>query len=195
MSRLKQLRKKYGMKAEELAMMLNVSTSYLYDLESGRRRLNEDLIKKLCEIFNVSADFLLELEKKDGCTTGRKIPVIGVVRAGEPIFVEENIIDYIHWDGNRVIDDNYFCLKVTGDSMINAGIKDGDIVLVRKQPVADNGQVVVALIGDEATIKRFYLKNGMVVLKPENDQYEVQVYRPEDVMILGIVVEAKIEME
>jgi repressor LexA len=188
------------MNVEELAEKLNVSEPYVYDLEQGRRRLNEDLIKKLCRIFGVSADYLLGMKEKidesKSITKRNLVPVYGTIRAGMPIFAEQNIIDYIYWEGDRIIDDNYFCLKVTGDSMKNARIEDGDYILVRKQPVAENGQIVVALVGDnEATVKRFYLKNDMVILKPENDNYEPQIYKPDDVQILGIVVEAKINVK
>ena len=95
------------------------------------------------------------------------IPVVGVVTAGTPILAVENLTGSIAWEG----DPSCFALRVKGDSMINAGILDGDLVIVRPQQSADDGQIVVARIEDEATVKRLYRRNGQVLLMPENDAY------------------------
>ena len=110
-----------------------------------------------------------------------QIPVVGVVTAGLPILAVENQEGSISWDG----DPNCFALRVRGDSMINAAILPGDLVIVRPQSYADDGQIVVARIGDEATVKRLQRKNGQIWLMPENDNYD-----PIDgthAQILGIV--------
>ena len=96
-----------------------------------------------------------------------QIPVVGVVTAGLPILAVENHEGTMAWDG----DPSCFALRVRGDSMINAGILDGDKVVVRPQPTAHEGQIVVARIGDEATVKRISFKNGLWLL-PENPNYE-----------------------
>ena len=99
-----------------------------------------------------------------------KVPVVGNVAAGSPILAEECIEDYLTFDtGGR--SEEYFALRVRGESMINAGILPGDLVVVRRQPTANNGEIVVALLEDEATVKRFSQKNGRVWLLPENDAY------------------------
>lgn len=95
------------------------------------------------------------------------IPVVGVVTAGMPILAVENLEGSIAWEG----DPTCFALRVKGDSMINAGILDGDLVIVRPQQSADDGQIVVARIEDEATVKRLSRRNGQVWLLPENDAY------------------------
>ena len=97
-----------------------------------------------------------------------QIPVVGVVTAGLPILAVENQEGTMAWDG----DPSCFALRVRGDSMINAGILDGDKVVVRPQPTANDGQIVVARIGDEATVKRLSRKNGEVWLLPENPNYD-----------------------
>ena len=97
-----------------------------------------------------------------------QIPVVGVVTAGMPILALENQEGTISWDG----DPSCFALRVKGDSMIGAGILNGDMVVVRPQPSADDGQIVVARIGDEATVKRLSRKNGHVWLLPENPAYD-----------------------
>ena len=96
------------------------------------------------------------------------IPVVGVVTAGVPILAVENQEGTMCWDG----DPGCFALRVRGDSMINAGILSGDKVVVRPQATAMDGQIVVARIGDEATVKRLQRRNGQVWLMPENDNYE-----------------------
>ncbi|MBQ6890937.1 MAG: transcriptional repressor LexA [Oscillospiraceae bacterium] len=109
--------------------------------------------------------------RKRSLVTGSRpgqIPVVGVVTAGVPILAFENQEGTMSWDG----DPGCFALRIQGDSMIKAGILDGDRVVVRPQKNADNGQIVVALIGDEATCKRFQKKDGKVWLLPENDNYQ-----------------------
>lgn len=109
--------------------------------------------------------------RKRAIVTARRpgqIPVVGVVTAGLPILAVENQEGTICWDG----DPTCFALRVRGDSMINAAILDGDLVVVRPQQSADDGQIVVARIGDEATVKRLSRKNGQVWLLPENEAYD-----------------------
>ena len=96
-----------------------------------------------------------------------RIPVLGVVQAGYPILAVENVEGYLPWDG----DPNCFALRVRGDSMVNAGILEGDKVVVRPQPDADNGDIVVALLEDEATVKRLWREHGAVWLLPENPAF------------------------
>jgi len=99
---------------------------------------------------------------------GGYIPVVGVVTAGIPILAVENQEGMMAWDG----DPDCFALRIRGDSMIGAGILDGDKVVVRPQQTAQDGQIVVARIGDEATVKRLQRRNGEIWLMPENDLYE-----------------------
>ena len=100
-----------------------------------------------------------------------KVPVVGSVAAGAPILAQECIEDYIPFD-TRGRAGEYFALRVRGDSMINAGILPGDFVVIRQQGSAQNGEIVVALLGDEATVKRFRQENGQIWLLPENDKYQ-----------------------
>ena len=110
-----------------------------------------------------------------------QIPVVGVVTAGMPILAVENQEGTMSWDG----DPDCFALRVRGDSMVNAGILDGDKVVVRPQTVADDGQIVVARIGDEATVKRLFRRNGQVWLMPENPAY--QPIDGSEAVIIGLV--------
>ena len=102
------------------------------------------------------------------CRRADRIPVVGVVTAGVPILAVENIEGYLPWDGER----GCYALRVRGDSMINAGILDGDKVVVRPQQTADNGEIVVALLDDSATVKRFRRVGSTIWLMPENPAYD-----------------------
>jgi len=115
------------------------------------------------------------------------VPVIGKVAAGMPIMAYENIEEYISLPEWFVRDENSFVLRVQGESMINAGIYDGDHVIVRKQSYADDGEIVVALIEDEATVKRFYSEGNMVRLQPENPAMDPIMVKKSEVSIIGRV--------
>lgn len=114
------------------------------------------------------------------------IPIVGRVTAGQPILAVENIEGTFPLPAELVRQDNDFMLKVQGESMINAGILDGDYIVVRQQNEARNGEIVVALIGDEATVKRFFKERTLIRLQPENDSME-PIYS-QDVSIIGKVV-------
>ncbi len=118
------------------------------------------------------------------------VPLIGRVAAGSPILAEENIEGMISVDRSLVHRaTKLFALHVHGDSMIKAGIYDGNIVIAQQQSVAENGDIVIALLGNEATVKRFYRKKNIVFLKPENDTMRpIKVNEREDFRILGKVV-------
>jgi len=114
------------------------------------------------------------------------VPLVGRVTAGEPILAVQNIEDYVPLPRDIAGGDGSFLLSVRGDSMIGAGIHDGDLVIVRPQPSADDGDIVVAMLEDEATVKRYYRAKGGVRLQPENPALEPIVSR--DVTILGRVI-------
>lgn len=114
------------------------------------------------------------------------LPVVGTIAAGQPILAEENWSDKIVINENFFIGSNLFVLKVQGDSMIEVGILDGDFVVISKQSVANNGEIVACLIDNEATVKRFYKENGYFRLQPENSSMR-PIYT-DHVEVLGKVV-------
>ena len=124
-----------------------------------------------------------------------RIPVVGRIRAGEPALAQEHVEGHVVVDGawlggaSRTDDVPHFALKVRGDSMINAGILDGDFVIVRQQSTAEDGEIVVALLGDEATVKRLYKDTDRVRLQPAHPSMQpIIVTKPQTVAILGKVV-------
>lgn len=147
----------------KIAEALNVDPSWLYGANVDMQPLPTNLIP----------------------TNFIKVPMLGEIAAGEPIFAFEEQGKYVEVNGDLTVD---FCLKIRGDSMIDARIEDGDYVFVRKQCAVENGEIAVVLIDGEATLKRFYKSDGMVILKPENSKYQPRFYTEKDfksVRVLG----------
>ena len=127
------------------------------------------------------------LELTDTATVrGRSVPLVGRVTAGMPILAQQNIEEYYMLPQNLVGGDEVFILSVQGESMIEAGILDGDFVIVRRQSHAENGDIVVAMIDDEATVKRIFYEKTRVRLQPENSA--MQPIYARDVTVLGRVI-------
>ena len=126
------------------------------------------------------------VDKAKAAVSQAGLPVVGQVAAGQPVLAEENIEEYVPVPQIAGGDEGQFVLRVKGDSMVKAGIFEGDYVVVRPQETATDGEIVVALVGDEATVKRFYREQDHVRLQPENDA--LQPIRSRDVQLLGRVV-------
>lgn len=115
-----------------------------------------------------------------------RIPLLGKVTAGLPIQAIEEVEDYVPYSGGKYPASEMFALRVSGRSMVNAGILDKDVVIVHQTPVAQNGDIVVALIGEEATVKRIFWEDGHVRLQPENQEFDPIIV--DEVVVLGKVV-------
>jgi repressor LexA len=118
----------------------------------------------------------------------RPLPLVGRVAAGVPILAEENIEELVDVPAFLRRDDDDFVLRVQGDSMADAGIFDNDFIVVHAQDQVENGEIVVALVGDEATTKRFYSEGRTVRLQPENELYEPIIVNADEVELVGRVV-------
>lgn len=124
-----------------------------------------------------------------GKSSGISIPLVGTVTAGQPIFAYENYEEYYTFPAGEFRGEELFMLRVKGESMIEAGIFDGDKIIVRRQPTAHLNEIVVALIEDSATVKRLTeINSKRIVLHPENSTMSDFIYRPEEVTILGKVI-------
>lgn len=123
-----------------------------------------------------------------GKSSGVSIPLIGTVTAGQPIFAYENYEDYYTFPVGEFRGEDLFMLRVQGTSMIDAGIMNGDKIIVHRQNTAENGEIVVALVEDSATVKRFYRREGKIVLHPENEALSDMIFEDGEVSILGKVV-------
>lgn len=133
--------------------------------------------------------FYSDPREKDPCRRGRELPIIGQVTAGLPMYAQQE------WEGTMVVDesvfsgDNLFCLRIKGQSMKDAGILDGDLVVCEPRQYAENGEIVAVLIrGEEATVKRFFLYSDHIELRPANDAYPVMCYPFSDLLVQGKVV-------
>lgn len=203
--RLKRRRKELGMSAEAVAEKLGVSPFTVYRYESGEiNKMGIDKLKPIAEAINTTPAFLMGWSNEPSPlppsakiidTSGlHKIPILGRIAAGTPIYAEENIEGYTYTDLNGGAE--YFGLKVRGDSMDAAGIKDGYIVIVRRQPEVENGQIAVCLIdGQDATLKRFSRNGDIITLMPQSTNPEnhpfVYDQKKTTVEILGLVVKVE----
>ncbi len=143
-------------------------------------------LKKLSEngLINMKSDKKRAISLNSSYVSG--VPLIGTVAAGQPIFASENYEDYYTLPKDFNTGDELFMLTIKGNSMQNVGILNGDKIVVKKQNDALNGDIVVALLDDSATCKRFFKKDGKIILHPENDDYSDIIVT--DVLILGKVV-------
>lgn len=176
-----------GITQEELASALGVSRSTIGMYETGSREPGFETSEAIADIFNVDMDYLMGrslVERKHPVASDippgfmplpetYKVPLVGRIACGQPITAEENIEDYMDVPKGKHVD---FCLLCEGDSMIDAGIDDGDIVYIRKQPDVENGQIAAVRIGDEATLKRVYKANDHITLMPANGAYPPLTY-------------------
>ncbi len=196
---LKNLRTEKGDSQADVAKFLGL-TKQAYSLyELGKRNPDNDTLYKISEYFGVSIDYLLgksTVKNASMISQGIKIPVLGEVRAGIPIEAIQDIIDYEEITEEMARNGEYFGLQVKGSSM-GPKFSDGDVVIVRKQSTAANGDVVIALVnGDEATIKKIkFIDNGLVLL-PTNPAYEPMFFSKQEikekpVSIIGKVVELR----
>lgn len=189
-TRLRERRQALGLTLQQVADAVGVSKSTVQKWESGE--IEDMRLAKaagLAKALKVSPLWIMGISESMTDPTPKaqtkRVPVLGCVAAGDPILASEEHCDYIEVGEGLRVD---FCLRVRGDSMIDARICDGDLVFVRQQPTVENGEIAVVLIDDEVTLKRFYKTDKGVILKPENSKYEPLFYTEEDfknIRILG----------
>lgn len=206
MNRLKELRRKKGWTQDELGSFLGVQKAAICKYETGRTALPQEILCALCDLFQVSADYILgreagipdrppERTKTDvfmPLTNTVGIPLLGRVHAGLPVLADENIIEMIYIPENEVSGGEYFYMEVEGDCMIGEHILEGSLVLVRKQPRVENGQIAVIRIEDEVLLRKVKWLDGKLLLFPANPKYEPIILAHGDVEIIGRVVEVRI---
>lgn len=182
--RLRRLMKERGYTYEQLGALLGMTPQTLNRYVLGQREPKAGAASAMALALGVDPLWLqgydvprLRMSAPAGTLpAGREsaVPILGVIRAGEPILAVEAIEGYAAADVSDP--EEYFYLRVTGDSMVNAGIREGDLILLRQQNTAENGQIVACLVdGEDATLKRFRAQKGMVILQPENPDYEPRI--------------------
>lgn len=201
---IKKLREKAGLSQGELAKIINVSDKTISTWENDTRIPRMGAIQKLADYFHVQKSDLIEDKSQTDLPDGafpynpimHRIPILGSISAGMPLYAEQNIEGYTYTDLNS--NGEYFALRVRGDSMNAARIYEGDILVIRKQDVVEDGDIAVVLVDDmEATVKRFYHNNGTVTLMPQstNPIHTPQIYDTKKVhiKIVGRVMQNSIQ--
>lgn len=206
--KIRRHRKLLGLTQTQLGERLGVKTNAVSKWECGRvEDIPTSKIKAMAALFGVQASYLIDPEPSSAPLPPQarrldperyhEIPILGRISAGLPLYAEEHVEGYTLTDLNGGAE--YFALRVKGDSMDALGIKDGYLIIVRRQDQVENGEVAVVLVGDEdATVKRFYATDSTVTLLPQstNPAHQPQLYDPRrtPVRILGKVVEVKFSL-
>jgi len=197
--RLFRLRKENDMTIEEFAHEMNkkfpnskpLSKPMVSKYENNIHRPQSfSLVEEIAEFYGVTTDFLMcrtrdKYEKVDKMPSFKRIPILGVIAADIPILAQENV------EGHDFIPENMpadFCLRVKGDSMMNARILDGDLVYIHQQPDVENGEIAAVLIdGENATLKRVYKGDGTITLHAENPNHKDLVFAKKDMKQISII--------
>ncbi len=196
---LKSRRKELGLTLAQIADRMNVSEATVQRWESGNiKALRYDKVARLADVLNVHPTALMgwdetanssDIDVSNAANLEPieldRVPLVGRIACGQPILAEEHVEDYV--DMPRHINAD-FALECHGDSMTGAGIQDGDIVYIRKQPTVESGQIAAVVIdGDEATLKRFYRDENKVILSAENPAYAPFIYVDDEINMIRIV--------
>lgn len=194
MNRIKELRVAAGLKQATLASFINVSQAALSGYETGKFEATTETYQQIANYFGVSLDYLLNHSniRNSASTSFSKIPVLGDVAAGLPMMAEENIVDYEEIDPAMAASGELFGLRIKGSSM-EPRIKEGDVVIIRKQEDVDTGDVAVVLVnGDSATVKRIKKEASGITLIPNNPAYDPKYYSNEDIQRLPVKIIGKV---
>ncbi len=198
---LKNLRHTKGSTQKEVSDFLKLTPKMISFYENDERMPPPDILDKLANYFNVSTDYLLgrtDFKDQDRNTFSpdeiipinafRQIPLLGSASCGELLFAEQNIEDYISFPSNMLNGGDYFALRVKGDSMIDAGLIEGAILIIQRQSTCDNGAIALVCVDkDDSTVKRVFFAGTQIELVPENRKYPRKSYPSKQITIQGVV--------
>lgn len=194
--KLKKVRVDNKMSMEELKNLLNnkydlnISKSMISRWENGKSEPINTYLSAYAKEFNLDMNNLLDIDLSEipGIKLIKKfanVPILGEIACGEPIFCQENYNGYFQIDED--LDKPDFCLRARGDSMIDVGIEDGDLIFMKQTPVIANGKIAAILIDDTVTLKRFYKHEHEIILQPENKSYSPIILRENDGQNIRII--------
>ena len=192
-NRLKEFRREKKLTLDEVAAALNTSKQTIHRYENGIiNNIPHEKIKRLAEVLGRTPSELMGWDegsyqyKNISTIKTKKLPIIGTISCGEPIYAEEEYGNFVSISSDI---DASFCLRASGDSMIGARIYDGDLVFIREQDSVDNGEIAAVIINDEATLKRvyYYPDEAKIILSPENPKYAPLVYIKEELNSIKIL--------
>lgn len=189
MNRIKELRRARGMNQGELGRLLGVQKAAVSKYETEFVSPPAEVLLKLSKIFDVPVDYLLGADKMP--KPNIKLPVLGMVHAGSPMLAVEEASDFIEVEPSAVSGTCFF-MEVEGDCMMGDGILEGSLVLVRKQPRVENGQIAVIRLDDDVVLRRVRYAGKTLMLIPSNPKYEPMLVSSGDVEIIGRVIEVRI---
>ncbi|MBE6549675.1 MAG: helix-turn-helix domain-containing protein [Ruminococcaceae bacterium] len=175
-----------------------ISATTFTDWKNGRSTPKIDKLKRIADYFGVSLEYMMGAKEAPSQTSGTRVAIIGEIRAGSPIITDQTLLGYETADVSDT--EEYFYLKVCGDSMKNIGMVDGSLVLFHKQQYAEDGDIVACLVGgDSATVKRFRRSKKNIYLIPENEDYSpirlsTDDFESGEARILGVAREVKIKL-
>jgi len=186
--RIKMRREELGLTTEDLANRMGYKDrSSISKIENGKADIPQSKVIAFAHALHTTTAYLIGIDEEKEekvippgfmpLPETYKVPLVGRIACGQPITAEENIEDYMDVPKGKLVD---FCLRCEGDSMIDAGIDDGDVVYIRKQATIENGEIAAIRIGDEATLKKFYLHDDFIELRPANTAYQSIIRRRED---------------
>ena len=193
---MKNRRKELGIPVDAVAAALGVSVATVYRYENGEiEKVPGSVLEPLAKVLRTTPAYLMGWDESPQpvqlpsnvvpISPMNKVPLVGQIACGTPILAEENISDYVDLPGHIRAD---FALTCKGESMIGAGIRDGDIVYIRQQAEVENGQIAAVMVGDEeATLKRFYREDGVVQLVSENPSIPPKVFIGETISQIRVV--------
>ena len=171
-----------------LAEYLHLSPSAISRYTTGDMAPKIPTVQAIAGKYGIRPSWLMGIEGENKYPEteekAKRIPIVGTIAAGLPLLTQENIEGFEYVPENLDVD---FCLRVKGDSMMNARILDGDLVFIRKQQEVENGEIAAVLIDQDATLKRFYNINGMVILRSENPNYPEMIYTKKDMKEVSIL--------
>lgn len=193
--RLREILELKGIRQKDVAAAIGIKQSTFNNYCTGFRDPPLDVVRDIADYLGVSVDYLLGGEEKRQITKKPStdvmlVPVVGEISAGNPHIMEEDIIMYMPMP-RKGSEDDWLCLRIDGDSMDQAGLPPGSVAVFRRSPIADDGKVVAAAIGDVSTVKRFYRDGDTVLLMPQssNPEHRMQRYslKTDDFRILGVL--------
>jgi len=171
-----------------LAEYLHLSPSAISRYTTGDMAPKIPTVQAIAGKYGIRPSWLMGIEGENKYPEteekAKRIPIVGTIAAGLPLLTQENIEGFEYVPENLDVD---FCLRVKEDSMMNARILDGDLVFIRKQQEVENGEIAAVLIDQDATLKRFYNINGMVILRSENPNYPEMIYTKKDMKEVSIL--------
>ncbi len=197
--RIRKFRELKGMTQQELADRVGVKYNTISNYETGTNKPGNNVLFVIAQVLDVGIDSLFPPTKGDlslivnddkdahpyTSTSLSMLPIVGRISCGNGILAYEDVEGYEPVPDEWLYGGEHFCLRAKGDSMIGARIHEGDLLLIRRQPEVENGEIAAVLIDDEAVLKRVYIHDGKLVLQSENPKYPPMITSPSDTIIIG----------